>query len=66
MTATISLGTPYLLAGRAQSVKRLHTGWAVRGSNPGWCETFLTSPYRTCMLLNGYREPFLGLKRSAP
>jgi hypothetical protein len=34
-------------AGIAQSLKRLATGWTVRGSNPGWGgEIFRTRPAR--------------------
>ena len=33
-------------AGMAQSVKRLATGWKVRGSNPGGSKIFLTYPDR--------------------
>ena len=32
----------YTKAGIAQSVKRLATGWTVRGSNPVWGEIFRT------------------------
>ena len=49
----------------AQSVQRLATGWAVRGSNPGGGEIFRTCPDRPwglpSLLYNGYRE-FLGGK----
>jgi len=48
------------LVGRvAQSVKRLATGWTVRGSNPGGGEIFRTCPDRPwgppSLLYNGYR-----------
>ena len=33
-------------AGIAQSVKRLATGWTIRGSNPGEGEIFRTRPDR--------------------
>jgi hypothetical protein len=43
----------------AQSVKRLATGWRVRGSNPSGVEIFQTSPDRPwsppSLLYNGYR-----------
>jgi len=43
----------------AQSVKRLTTGWTVRGSNPGGDEIFRTCPDRpwspSSILYNGYR-----------
>jgi hypothetical protein len=46
-------------AGIAQSVKRLATGWTVRGSNPDGDEIFRTRPDRTwvppSLLYNGYR-----------
>ena len=42
-----------------QSVKRLATGWKVRGSNPGGSEIFRTCPYRPwgplSLLYKGYR-----------
>jgi len=42
----------------AQSVQRLATGWAVRGSNPGGGEIFRTCPGRAwdplSLLYNGY------------
>jgi hypothetical protein len=48
------------LVGReAQSVQRLATGWAIRGSNPGGGEIFRTCTDRPCgppsLLYNGYR-----------
>jgi len=46
-------------AGIAQSVLRLATGWAVRGSNPSGGEIFRTLPDRPwgplSLLYNGYR-----------
>ena len=52
-------------SGVAQSVQRLATGWAVRGSNPGGGEIFRTRPDRpwgpTSLLYNGYRV-FPGVK----
>jgi len=46
-------------AGLAQSVKRLATGWTIRGSNPGVGEIFLTRPDRpwspASLPYNGYR-----------
>jgi hypothetical protein len=43
----------------AQSVKRLATGWKVRGSNPGGGEIFRTRPDRSwgppSLLYDGYR-----------
>ena len=43
----------------AQSVRRLATGWTVRGSNPGGGEIFRTCPDRPwgppSLLYNGYR-----------
>ena len=51
--------TGLLLAGIAQSVQRLATGWAVRRSNPGGGEIFHNLPERTwdppSLLYNGYR-----------
>ena len=53
------------LAGIAQSVQRLATGWTVRGSNSGVGEIFRTCPDRPwglpSLLYNGYRV-FLGGK----
>ena len=52
----------------AQSVQRVATGWAVRGSNPGGGEIFLTCPDRSWgapgLLYNGYRVFLGGRKRS--
>ena len=52
----------------AQSVKRLATGWTVRGSNPGGGQIFRTRPDRPwgppSLLYNGYRVTFQGVKRS--
>jgi hypothetical protein len=49
----------FVWAGMAQSVKRLATGWTVRGSNPGGGEIFHTCPdWPFCppsLLYNGYR-----------
>ena len=53
--------------GIAQSVLRLATGWAVRGSNPCEGEVFCTRPDRSwglpSLLYKGYRVSFPGLKR---
>jgi hypothetical protein len=47
------------MAGIDQSVKRLATGWTVRGSNPGEAEIFFKRPDRPWgppnLLYNGYR-----------
>ena len=55
-------------AGIAQSVQRIGTGWAVRGSNPSGNEILRTRPDRPCgppsLLYNGYRLTFPGVKRS--
>jgi hypothetical protein len=51
----------------AQSVKRLATGWTIRGSNPGGGEIFRTCPDRPwgtpSLLYNGYRVFPGGRKR---
>ena len=51
----------------AQSVKRLATGWTVRGSNPDGGEIFRTRPFRPWdplnLLYNGYRVSYLEIKR---
>jgi hypothetical protein len=43
----------------AQSVKRLTTGWTVRGSNPGGGKIFRIRPDRPCvppsLVYDGYR-----------
>jgi len=55
-----------LRAGIAQSVRRLSTGWEVRGSNPGSGEIFRTRPDwslgPTSLLYNWYRVSFLAVK----
>jgi len=55
-----------MVVGIAQSVQRLDTGWAVRGSNPGGGEIFRTRPDRPLgpsnLLYNGYRFSFPGVK----
>jgi len=52
-------------AGIAQSVKRLATGWTVRGSSPGGCKIFCSRPDQPwsphSLLYNKYRV-FLGGK----
>ena len=59
-----SVGAELWWAGIAQSVKRLATGWTVRGSNPGGGEIFHTRPDRPwgppSLLYNGYRVFPLG------
>ena len=51
----------------AQSVKRLDTGWTVRGSNHGGGEIFRTRPFRPwdppSILRNGYRVSYPGITR---
>ena len=60
-----SINTKYLVGPVAKSVKRLATGWTVRGSNPGGGEIFRTCPDRhwgpPSLLYNGYRV-FPGVK----
>jgi len=55
------------VAGIAQSVWRLATGWTVRGSNRGGDEIFRTNPDRPwgpfSLLYNGYRVSLPGVKR---
>lgn len=50
------------------SVRRLATGWRVRGSNPGWDETVGTHPDwpwgPPIFLYSGYRFFLLGVKRA--
>jgi len=41
-------------------------GWTVRGSNPGGGENFRARPDPTCLLYNGYRVSFQGVKRPGP
>jgi hypothetical protein len=54
-------------AGTAQNLKRLATGWTVRGSNPGGSEIFRTRPHRPwgppTLLYNGHRVSFPGVQR---
>jgi hypothetical protein len=55
------------LAGIAQSVYRLATGWMVRGSNSGWMEIFCTRPDRLrvhpAFCFNVYRVSSPGVRR---
>jgi hypothetical protein len=61
------IGTVYKWAAITQSVQRLATGWAFRGSNPGGDEIFRTRPDRPwgtpSLVYNGNRVSFPGLKR---
>ena len=54
-----------LRPGIAQSIRRLPTGWEVRGSNPGGGEIFRTRPDwplgPTSLLYKWYRVSFLGV-----
>ena len=54
-------------AGIAQSVRRLVTGWTVRGPNPGGGDIFRTPPDRTwgapSIVYNRYRVYLPGVKR---
>ena len=59
--------TMWVLAGIAQSVQWLATGWTIRGSNPGVGKVFRNRPDRPwglpSLLYNGYRVSFPELKR---